>query len=995
MGCTLRQMQLMSTSNRLGSDRPPHAWTAPWCVERPAKKRPPLGEERETWLEQRLLFRSAHALIDVLDRIDPAIARNEPITELDEDAVTIALLEFLEPQSSVSDAPGDRLKRMALHKARVFLRYFDRGFRSYCSQHGLRPPRLPLIRELGADEGVLRADTFELLRQWRNCAGALLGTVQERILTTTASPPSPELVSTLLVCSAAVFGGLAQRRHWEALNEKLAYPIQRTGDLIVFHFDEQPAYRWIADPVTEALFRRCWHNGLLPVRGKPKLSAPAIKDVLQLQGPTGKTLLTLEQLVRAAHVRYFAPDIAAIAQGHIHNTPLPEEPWLRVLSGRRHPAERTKVSLPLPRSKPSAPPETLEQVELQQIIDAIAKAVRWDPTDLRKRADDAAKLKDGHGVQRYFANARVALRAAQSKLEQIYIKVGRPGAHSNSFTYGLLRYACDLIELGGQKVRRLAPSTVDNYVRIVRIHLPRLKFTDLTAIGTQAREEAYRTDIRQQLIKDRADHRTAFEGFERSLLRHMEMIDEVDWATIPGRANERHLPKVDANLVDPALYRHVFESLNTPAQHHPIAMIARALLLLLYRFGLRTGEAAEVTSGALILHTDQRASLRVKRSKLTSRKSGNAMRVVGPIDLTEAEYEFIKEYKEQRAGDAAQRGRDRATAHLFSAPGSNSLEHVETAQELLIEMLRAACGDTHLRLRHLRHSFVSRRFLAGRDPLQVIEPVAHSQTSNGAWERTFSTGHASPETGIVSYTHTAELAHYYYACQMAEAEVPSQFLSRLANKDDRTLERTAHRRGEGGAKVQMFREAMRRSYPCAELHDWLDHRTHYTQVELGATADPVLSETCRLSWDLAWTVYAAARVGRIAGGPSDHAQHIRQRVRELDAQGLLVTRLKRRPQLGPQEAAAAAALWQQMPGDHSLKHLLSIASGCLRPRGGQLLLPANAANHLVQQLQNSGLIRMESQPAKMRQRWMRNPDPDGKLDTAWIELLAFLYTAMP
>lgn len=982
----------MNTSKHSDSD--PHALAAPWHIERPPRERPPLGPEREAWLEKRLLYRSAQALIDVLDQIDPAIARNQPTATINEDAVAVALLAFLEPQSPGTGAPEGKIKRMPLHKARVFLRYFDRGFRSYCSQHGLCTPRLPLIRALAIDEGSLRADTFESLRQWRNCVTALLDTVQAKILEPTKSPPSPGLVSTLLVCSAAVFGGLAQRRHWEALQEKLAYPLERAGDLIAFHFDEPSPYRWIADPVTEALLRRFWHHGLLPARGKAKLPAPLIKEVLQLPGPAGKTLLRLEEIVRAAHVRHFAPDVAAIAQGQIPNTALAEEPWLRLLSGRRHPAERTKVSITLPHSAPAAPPETLEQVALQQVIDAIAKAVRWDAAELRKRADDVEGVRDGHGVQRYFANARAALRAAEGELEQIYLQTGYPGAHVNSFTFGLLRYAQDLMELGGQKVRQLAPSTIDHYVRIVRIHLPSLKFSDLVAIGTQAREEAYRTNIRQQLILQRADHRTAFEGFERSLLRHMEMIDEVDWATIPGRANERHLPKVDANVVDPALYRHVFHSLDAPSQKHPIALIARALLLVLYRFGLRTGEAWEVTAGSLVLHADQRASLRVRRSKITSRKSGNAIRLVGPIELPEDEYMFIKEYKEQRAGDAVRRGRDRATAHLFATRASNSLAHVETAQQLLTEMLRGASGDTHLRPRHLRHSFVSGCFLAGRDPLQTSEPVEHSQTSSGAWGRTFSTGHASPETGIVSYTHTVELAHYHYACRMVEAEVPSQFLSRLANKEDRTLERATHRSGQNRSAAFLFREAVRRGFPCSDVHDWLNSRTRYSQVELASTAEPVLDDNRRLSWDIAWAVYASARIGRVGGNPSDHAQKIRQRVRELEAQGLLRTRLKRRPQLGSQEAAAAAALWQQLPGDRDLKHLLSTASGCLRNRGGQLLLPAHAARQLEQLLQNSGLVRLESQPAKMRQRWLRNPGTDGKLDTAWIELLAFLYAAL-
>ena len=60
-------------------------------MDRPARARPLPGPERDTWLEHRVLFRTSRALKSVLDQIDPAIARNEPIAVLSEDAVAARL----------------------------------------------------------------------------------------------------------------------------------------------------------------------------------------------------------------------------------------------------------------------------------------------------------------------------------------------------------------------------------------------------------------------------------------------------------------------------------------------------------------------------------------------------------------------------------------------------------------------------------------------------------------------------------------------------------------------------------------------------------------------------------------------------------------------------------------------------------------------------------------------------------------------------------------
>lgn len=217
---------MINTSTNLASEA--LDWAPPWRMDRPARARPLPGPERDTWLEHRVLFRASRALKSVLDQIDPAIARNEPIAVLSEDAVAVALIGFLEPPA-VENTAASANSRMPLHKARVFLDYFSRGFRHYCQNHGLHPPRLPLLREFSLEQGTLYSDTFESLRDYRRYVRMLLKEI-ERFL---GAPPDqtfpPEEVTAVVLCSSALFGGLVRKDHWEALAKALRRPFKKRG----------------------------------------------------------------------------------------------------------------------------------------------------------------------------------------------------------------------------------------------------------------------------------------------------------------------------------------------------------------------------------------------------------------------------------------------------------------------------------------------------------------------------------------------------------------------------------------------------------------------------------------------------------------------------------------------------------------------------------------------------------------------------------------------
>lgn len=75
--------------------------------------------------------------------------------------------------------------------------------------------------------------------------------------------------------------------------------------------------------------------------------------------------------------------------------------------------------------------------------------------------------------------------------------------------------------------------------------------------------------------------------------------------------------------------------------------------------------------------------------------------------------------------------------------------------------------------------------------------------------------------------------------------------------------------------------------------------------------------------------------------------------------GDAIRRNRRRPQLNPQEQAAAAVLWQALPNDNDLRLLIIAAVDCLRPWSREVLMPADTARALVQRLKEMGLATMQ------------------------------------
>lgn len=958
-------------------------WVWPWRVDKPAAAKPDPGVALDRWLDQRLLYRHRHDLYGVLASIDERLARNEVVPELNEEVVAEAVLRFL--QSADADPKDQSRVRMPVHKARIFLEYFSRRFRLYCREHQLREVRIPLIREFSLDDGMLNGDLFVDLANYRQCTKALCDAMTRLVLDDTRASITSADCLVLIASSAALYGGLPFEAQWQGVVASLAHPLKSDGRIIWFDLDEPTPCRWIADPMTEGLLRQLLTRQFLPIKGSmpsPDVLRKAMKELLALSAAPTTIGRVIARAVIAMHSRYFPPDVAAIRQGVIANTPVPHEPWMRWLLGTRHAAPRERIVLRAPQVHSRSQVTTLMELGLFKVIEGVRDAVAFNPKALRQ---------EGHAQEQsrnrlsYHTKALRVLSVQEQALIAVFKEAGQLGRERQSFAFGLICYAKDLVELGGAKRVQLAASTIANYVAHIFNHLETLHYKNLVEMDTLGRAEAYSNAIRLNGFKHgRVDLRTAFEGFERSILRHMDLEDEVDWGLIPGRSLEKHLPRADANLIGHGLYRCLFEGVAEQAQSSALAQMAGVLLIVMYHFGLRTGEAVELTANAIEFNADFCVSVRVTRSQLTSRKSGNALRTVGPVKLPFDEYEYLQCFVSERLARASGRKRERSGAYLFDPSNAGRLEAANQAMRFVVEMLREVSGDPNLRARHFRHTFVSNLFVSGRNNING----EGGSPGRDEWQRTWMSGHASPDTGIISYTHLAEVAHYYCTCRLLDAEASLGLLSRLAGNAERSLERHLLRVANSPSNhiAEKYLAALRENFPCTKLLVVPTARAAYTFL----VSAPILSHSLnRMDWRAVWEIYAMARVGKKIED-DDCTQIIWRRVRALEKKGLLAPR-SRRPELDDECKDVIDRIWTGFEKNDVFGKLLPQVVEGLSNARSKVRLPAGIATQIEDKFRAAGLRSLTSSTSSAGYRYLFVKSADGtQFRTAWMELVLFL-----
>jgi integrase len=364
-----------------------------------------------------------------------------------------------------------------------------------------------------------------------------------------------------------------------------------------------------------------------------------------------------------------------------------------------------------------------------------------------------------------------------------------------------------------------------NYTNQLLPHLTRLEGCDLHEVTTEQRQEVYAAAMLNEKGEARQDLEKLLRLFEQTLLDRVDVDDEVDWLAIPhARQSE---PRIDANIIDPLTYHQLIDVLQEAEFSHSIfQQCAISAAILLYRFGLRRGEAQEIVLADIQWVGEEALLLKVRPSRLTRLKSKHGSRTVGPIILPANERTHLRSHVRRCLADVGDNP-NLASVYLFAQKGrASALMGKSVLFDPLVNLVRWLTGDRTLRIRHFRHGFGSRLFLAGRSPDPALDELLVRPASwraayeaDGAWLRTYEMGHLSPMTAIQVYTQTNVLAHYAYCAKALPALVELRTLATFAGLGERSLEREVHRYSAQPsdmlpAVTTCFLAAVRRRWPA-------------------------------------------------------------------------------------------------------------------------------------------------------------------------------------
>lgn len=786
-----------------------------WAIHDPGPKPEP-GPARNVWLDARLICRHKNQIEALLDDIAPELRRNTPKV-LDQNHVSICILKFLS---------GITKKTSRAVTVRAILQFLHNGFRSYCRHYKLKMPRIPFIANLGLEDGLLDGNSLEDFTIHRQLTTRWIDRYKE--LFAPGCEISSQEICGLITTSAALFGGLHGDEFWKQLIKSLEVPLKHGREWFWFDFAVPGrSYQWLADPVTEVLLRRLMAEGKLPLRNRPSSTSVrnAIACYFQFSGRRDNSeseVSLLERAIRGLLIRHYAPDVSAIALGALPNTPLPESAWRRTITGQQCTAGGV-IDIPVRIQSLTQRVRDPNDVYVRRVIDQIKTAVAWSSQE--ERRDGLKEMVDDNEVRdRYIGSASQEILRIRGEILHHYEGKGLDG--KKCIPYAFCRFAEDLMSSGGPKRERLAPSTISSYVGDIVDCLPGDFLKDVDVLTVEDRQAAYNHALDVIAKGSLSGLGVAVQLFEKTLLTHFGVDDEVDWSAISLPIQRQ--TKVDANIVDPKTFSVLMSCLEmAECDDESFRLMWQALAIILYRFGLRRGEAHELTLADLRILNGNKIAVRVSISQLTTNKSRQAFREIGPAILPAKEWRLLSEFRDARAEEGAGRSDPRGV-YLFARPGHGSqLFSEKTLFEPITELLHVITSDGSLRIHHFRHGFVSRLFISGRSHISELDELKNrpsdwqrSFRDDAGWLRAFEIGHVSPAGLIESYAHTDSIAHHFYACQALPRILPTDVLSELIGNSGRSLERNLLRYQDDlpslPPAVRLMLRTARRKWPVAE-----------------------------------------------------------------------------------------------------------------------------------------------------------------------------------
>ncbi len=573
-----------------------------------------------------------------------------------------------------------------------------------------------------------------------------------------------------------------------------------------------PLWRWMPDPLTLALLsglpdgvENSW-----PDQEAILVQLRQLMSSLGVEARDGDEMAALAKLAAAGATYELPGYLAAEARGDIFSQALGRATFLRMLTG---------LHLNRSAGAQSVPPEQEEPEWMPVTPDAIAVKPKVVEDFLKGFQSTLAMVNDvapsGHGRSR--ASLKKRLSAELKKLDQDFLE--RPQVCS-----AILGWAVHLCERGTRYKRDLAINTVVKYCRTVLRPLldvvgvkPFLRFDDDEFESVYA--DAIATQKSDQTRQNLASRLLEFHDYCASAWG-VDLVDPGVFATEEGSSR-----RIDANLILPEEYAQALQELLNDMELSPRSrLVAGAMLMLGYRFGLRMGEVSRLRCIDAVVHP-RGTVIYVQNSVYGETKSSSGVRIVPLIGcLSENEAEVLTQILSLCLDT-----QDRQALLLRSALASRVLDEEFILQRKVQQALQMVTGEPGIRFHHLRHSWANRLMihLVRQDGGTSMAAAAQrSLAFHGIGQRRIQSdmlgpspgpcaslnvlatmiGHLRAETTLGSYIHLLDIMHVESQVPLRRDGWKDLSVARVLGKTRNALINQRKRKGlESDASAELLR----------------------------------------------------------------------------------------------------------------------------------------------------------------------------------------------
>lgn len=600
-----------------------------------------------------------------------------------------------------------------------------------------------------------------------------------------------------IVCSAALFGGIANSNRLKMLGHALQVSTYRyDGRLFVdisLCDDKNNAAvtRWFPDKISSSLIEG-YYKVRTSERAPIATSERAMQKLLGLIGSPGQESLDRLAAKSKAGLTLEAPGyVAATATGDINSVSLPLSAWIRVESGHALQGKSGAVKVPQvfgwsPSLEGSA--TSLSSDESKTFL-RLLKRIITAGKDAPRSASKGVNLQQKKTLIELLKNA-VETSLAWPALPKL-----------------LVVWAVHLCQNGTTYKSNLAYSTIDKYLMLVanRLCPATAELGDFLDFDGDDFERLYLSIVKSEPQRTRFELARLLHAFH-SFIIDSYLLDDLDWSVVMTAAGgSAPIAYADANYITSTEYQSALVAILQDTSLPDFQRLQCAGLLIWgYRFGLRFGEAFRLQyqdiqreGGELYLWI---------RNTLHGEVKTNASKRVAYLleELSDSENGVLDKLLSTVKIDFDE---DRLIPLMRSSAGSRKLQPRYLIAQYLGRLLKEVTGDESIRYHHLRHGFVTRQVgaLAGvkvpgfsNETLKpwVMQEYANEKAGYPLRGVSIGVGHASEVTTLGSYTHCLDLIASTYYPDTGSSSV-SDFAAAYAEQVSPSTPR--RRRARGGA----------------------------------------------------------------------------------------------------------------------------------------------------------------------------------------------------